>query len=52
MKTFVLAAFAAMSLGMGVAVAQPANFHNTNFLTDLAHPQLPSPAYSYAPANG
>ena len=47
MKTFVLAALAAMTLGIGVAAAQP-----SGFLNDLTHARLPSPAYTYSPGNG
>ena len=49
MKKFVLAAVAAMTLGMGVAAAQTTS---SGFLGDLAHPKLPSAPYAYAPPNG
>jgi hypothetical protein len=49
MKKFVLAAIAAMTLGMGVASAQTTN---ADFLGDLQHPHLPSAPYSYSPPNG
>ena len=44
MKKFVLAAIAAMTLGMGMA--------NASILSDLAHPKLPSAPYNYGPPNG
>ena len=44
MKKFVLAAVAALTLGMGVASAQNLNGYGAN--------QLPSTANSYSPVNG
>ena len=44
MKKFVLAAVAALALGMGVASAQNLNGFGTN--------HLPSPAQTYSPVNG
>jgi hypothetical protein len=46
MKKIVLAAVAAMSLGIGAASAAPAQNHGNGF------ERLPSPAYTYSPGNG
>jgi hypothetical protein len=43
MKKFVLAALAAITLGMGVASAQ---------VLDNGQNRLPSPAFTYSPTNG